>query len=224
MNRNTITQTGNLPAGMQLFQDSMPLKVLDTKVIAESHHHGGKSALKVTGVFQRAGVVNANGRVYPREVLEEAVGSIQDDLKGRRVMGEFDHPPDAKIHMERISHLITNLWMEGDQVIGEAEVLEGMEPHGKNLKALLEAGVCVGISSRGVGDMKTTQINENECYEVLPGYSLITFDAVAEPSVNNSYLQTMTESRQRRFVAAKKFHETQLLEEVKKMLFGEKNA
>ena len=215
----TITSTGTIPKNMIFLRDSMPLKIVDKKVIKESSENG-RPSLKITGIFQRADQINANGRIYPRDVLEGAIADIAESIKARRVMGEFDHPPDAKIHMDRVSHLITGLWMDRDVMMGEAEVLEAMEPCGKNLKALLEAGVQVGISSRGVGDMKTTQLKEGEeCYEVQPGYSLVTFDAVAEPSVPGSYLSPVMESRQRKIVAVKRQREKLIAEEVKKIFF-----
>jgi hypothetical protein len=153
-----------------------------------------RRVIRIGGQFQHAGKPNANGRIYPRNVLEEAVSSLQEDIQSRRILGEYDHPPDAKIHLDRVSHLITKLWMEGDRVFGEAEVLADTIC-GAQLKALLENKINVGISSRGVGDMETTMFEGEEYYKVMPGYSFVTFDMVAEPSVRGSYMNVLSSSK-----------------------------
>ena len=193
-----------------VIQDAMPLKVVDvSRIIAEDKEGVSRPALRLTGIFQRADDINTNGRIYPLTVLKEAVDSIQDQINSRSVMGEFDHPSDAKIHMDRVSHLLTKLWLDGKIVYGQVEVLEEM-PCGKMLKALIESNVQVSVSSRGVGDMKTKNLEEGkEAYEVLPGYQLVTFDAVAEPSVGDTQLSVM-ESRER---AARQVIDEQLKKE-----------
>jgi hypothetical protein len=229
VDREIIYQTGKVPEGFKLFQDDHPLEVMDVKrgtIILEDKD--GKSiekpVLKVTGVFQRANEKNANGRIYPKEVLEAAVKSIQPAVKSRRVMGEFDHPPDAKIHMERVSHLITNLWMDKDVVYGEAEVIDDPRmPCGGMLACLLERKVQVGVSSRGVGDMDLVVKEGEEAYEVQDGYSIVTFDAVAEPSVTDTQLKIMKESLNRRRRDPKllrEMHERVLLREVNRYLLS----
>ncbi len=119
--------------------------------------------------------------------MQEAINDIQEDIKNRCVWAEFDHPSDAKIHMDRISHLITRLWMEGSKVIGEAEIIDEL-PFGHQLKTLLKHG-SVGISSRGIGDIEVKERNGEEAYYVTEGFRLVTFDAVAEPSVTGARLQ-----------------------------------
>jgi hypothetical protein len=159
---------------------------------------GKKPVLRITGVFQKADELNQNDRSYPMDTLKEAVDSIQDDLKRRVVMGEFDHPPDAKIHLERVSHLITKVWMEGKYVYGEAEVIEGTT-QGKNLSALLRAGVQIGISSRGVGDMEiVNEGSDEEQYIVQPGYRFVTWDTVGEPSVQEATMSVMESIKRRK--------------------------
>lgn len=175
----------------QLLVDTIPFKILrKERVMSEDIHGNSSPVLRIGGQFQRAGRPNANGRIYPLDVLAEAVERLQEDIKARRVMGEYDHPPDAKIHLDRASHLITKLWMEGDVVFGEAEVLE-KTLLGSQLKGLIESKVNIGISSRGVGDMETTIHENEEYYKVLPGYSFVTFDMVAEPSVHGSYMSVL---------------------------------
>jgi hypothetical protein len=181
--------------------------------------HGNKSpVLRIGGQFQRARDPNANGRIYPASVLSSAVKDLQEDIQARRVLGEFDHPPDAKIHLDRVSHLITKLWMEGDAVFGECEVLENTL-HGAQLKALLESNVNIGISSRGVGDMETTVYEGEEYYKVLPGYSFVTFDIVAEPSVSGSYMSVM-ENKNNLRRNRRGDHERKIMVEVRDFLKG----
>jgi hypothetical protein len=133
--------------------------------------------LRFTGKFQEADAVNKNKRSYPFSVLDENIKKLQESIKDRRLIGELDHPTDSIVHFAAASHLITKLWWEGNILMGEAEVLN--TPHGKILKALINDGVKIGISSRGVGNGK---VNENGILVIGESYKLITFDAVADPS------------------------------------------
>ena len=119
---------------------------------------------------------------------------------------------DAKIHMDRVSHLMTKVWMENNNVLGELEVIEDM-PCGQMLAALVRAGVTVGISSRGVGDMRPVVSEGTEAYEVLPGYRFVTWDVVAEPSVKEAELSVM-ESKQRKIFLQKRNVEQELIKEI----------
>lgn len=203
-NRGVIAQTGSIPTGMKFINDVHPLRVEELKsVMVEGTGQVKKPVLRVTGVFQKADAINENRRVYPRDILVEAVEHIKPDIGRRAVMGEYDHPQDAKLHLERVSHLITKLWIEGKYVYGEAEVIEDTDC-GRNLAALLRAGVTLGVSSRGVGEMES--INEgtdDEHMIVQPGYRFVTWDVVAEPSVSESVL-TMMESKRDCLAAQKK--------------------
>lgn len=196
--------TGNVPPGLMLLQEDAPFVIVDRKnTINEdiSNRVGDEiRVMKLTGVFQRADEKNANGRVYPFQVLGEAVDDMQDSITERRVMGEFDHPPDAKIHLDRVSHLITNLWMDGKVVYGEIEVINDDRCEcGATLAALIDRGVNIGISSRGVGDMEITHLQEGEeAYEVQPGFHFVTFDVVAEPSVSGTQLRVSESVRRRK--------------------------
>lgn len=188
--RRVIAETGVIPAGMKLIRDTHEFKILDKKsAIREDKNGNGIPVLRVTGLIQMGDTSNGNGRYYStNEVLAPAVKQIQEDIKARAVLGEFDHPSDAKIHLDRVSHLMTNVWMEGRKVFGEAEILHKL-PCGACLRGLFEHKVRVGISSRGVGDMEVvSEGNGQESYRVLPGYTFVTWDAVAEPSVNGAIL------------------------------------
>lgn len=189
INRGSIAETGIIPAGMKLIRDVFPFEIIDRKeAVCEDVNGREQPVMRVTGLFQMGDTQNANQRFYSTdEVLRPAVRDIQEDVEKRAVMGEFDHPPDAKIHLDRVSHLITKIWMEGKKVYGEAEILHKL-PLGACLRGLFEHKVRVGISSRGVGDMEVMEHRGNQVYKVMPGYSFVTWDAVAEPSVNGAIL------------------------------------
>lgn len=136
-----------------------------------------KGLTKFRGKFQEAEAVNKNKRMYSYSVLNENVKKLQECVKARGLVGELDHPEDSIIHFEKASHVITKLWWEGNVLMGEGEILN--TPHGKILRALINDGVRVGVSSRGVGNGKT---NENGILVIDESYKLITFDVVADPS------------------------------------------
>jgi hypothetical protein len=175
----------------QVIRDYYPLKVIKRdSVIAESAN-GKRPVLRLTSLVQKSDTPNENGRIYPHEVMMESIAAIQSAVKERMVLGELDHPDDAKIHTENAAILLTKLWMEGKNVYGQFEVLEGM-PKGQMVKALIEQDVRVCISSRGVGDLESYLSEDgNEFNRVLPGFKFVTFDAVNEPSVNGTQLNVM---------------------------------
>jgi len=148
--------------------------------------------MKIRGLFQRADEQNNNNRVYPKTVLESQVKGLQDMINENRLCGELDHPSHDIVKLSNASHLITGLYMKGNDVIGEAKVLD--TPAGKVAQALIEGGVKIGISSRGVGTLsedtmrKVKYVNED--------YKLVTFDLVADPSTKGAFpsLSESTES------------------------------
>lgn len=189
-NRGVIAETGVIPAGYKLLQDTFTFDVIDKKdIVVEGRDGNEMRAMRVAGLIQMGDRENANSRIYSTsDVLRPAVSNIQEDIKSRAVMGEYDHPQDAKIHLDRVSHLMTKVWMDGRKVFGEAEILHNL-PCGACLRGLFEHKVRVGISSRGVGDMELVEHAGKELYRVMPGYAFVTWDAVAEPSVNGAILQ-----------------------------------
>lgn len=198
INRGSIAQTGIIPSGCQLIQDSYELKILDAKKTICESRTGKKPVTRVTGIFQEADTRNENGRVYPHDVLYEAVEAIQDDINKRAVFGEYDHPSGARINLDRICMVITKLWCEGKKVFGEAEIIEDL-PFGRQMKVLLDHGT-IGVSSRGVGDIEIIENSHGgEDHMVLPDYRLITFDCVAQPSVQSAVLKQLAESKISRF-------------------------
>lgn len=143
--------------------------------LSESTLKGGLT--KFRGKFQEAEAVNKNKRMYPYDVLNENIGRLKEALDDRRLVGELDHPTDSIIHFANTSHVVTKLWWEGNVLMGEGEILN--TPSGMILKSLIDGGVKVGISSRGVGNGK---VNEDGILVIGESYKLITFDAVADPS------------------------------------------
>lgn len=142
----------------------------------------------LTGIIQKADTLNQNGRVYPKELLEREIRAYEKLIEEGRSLGECDHPSESEISLKSVSHIIRKIWWEGDNVMGKIEILDTM--YGKELKTLINAGVKLGISSRGVGN---TQNRGNAEY-VLDDYQLICFDIVSDPSTPGAFLKK--ESRQ----------------------------
>lgn len=145
---------------------------------------------KFRGKFQEAEAVNKNKRIYPYGVLDENVKKLVPIIEARGLIGELDHPSDSIVHFEKASHVITKLWWEGNNLMGEGEILN--TPHGKILKALLNDGVRVGISSRGVGNGRS---DENGILVIGESYKLITFDAVADPSTHSAFQEKVVSAK-----------------------------
>jgi len=137
----------------------------------------------LTGRIQTAGKKNGNGRVYPRPVLEKEIKNYQRVVADNRATGELDHPEDSVINLKNVSHIIVECWWNGDDVMGKIKVLD--TPSGRILKDLINAGVKLGISSRGLGSV-------NEGYDgiitVNEDFQLICFDIVSEPSTPNAFV------------------------------------
>lgn len=142
----------------------------------------GSTVVKFRGKFQEADAVNKNKRSYPFDVLDTNVKSLMECISSGGLIGELDHPTDSIVHFTNASHKITKLWWEGKTLMGEGTILN--TPHGKILKALINDGVRVGISSRGVGNGK---VNEDGILVIGESYKLITFDAVADPSTSQAF-------------------------------------
>ena len=148
------------------------------------------SNMKIRGVFQRADEENNNKRIYPKALLNREVEKLAESLNGRRLMGELDHPQHDSVKLSNVSHLITKLDIKGNDIIGEAEILN--TPMGQVAKALIEGGVQIGISSRGMGTLSEGQDGKRYVNE---DFRLITWDLVADPSTRGAY-PTLAEGRQ----------------------------
>lgn len=161
-------------------------RILEAKVIRENSN--GVKKVKISGLFQRADEANNNKRIYSKPILESAIEGLQGKINERSLVGALDHPTNDIIHLSQASHLITKLYMKGNDVIGEAEILS--TPSGKVVQALIDDGVKLGISSRGIGSL--TQ-NEDATSKVNEDFKLVTFDFVADPSTRGAFAN-VTES------------------------------
>jgi hypothetical protein len=151
----------------------------EAKMIVESDDKDGKS-LHMSGICIQGGIRNANQRVYPVNEIGKAVKTLNDQIQnGYSVLGEVDHPDDLKINLDRVSHMITNMWMDGPNGYGKLKVLP--TPMGQLIRTMLESGVKLGVSSRGSGNVKDDGSGEVSDFEI------ITVDMVAQPSAPGAY-------------------------------------
>ena len=146
-----------------------------TEAIEEAN--GGKS-LYMKGIFIEGDVRNQNNRIYPAKEIHSAVKAINEKIKGGySVLGEADHPDDLNINLDRVSHMITDMWMDGPNGYGKLKVLP--TPMGQLVKTMLESGVKLGVSSRGSGEVDGSGN--------VAGFEIITVDVVAQPSAPGAY-------------------------------------
>jgi len=147
-------------------------------IVMESDDKDGKS-LYLKGIAIQGGIRNANQRVYPVDEIERAVKTLNDQLQsGYSVLGEVDHPDDLKVNLDRVSHMITQMWMEGPNGYGKMKILP--TPMGNLIRTMLESGVKLGVSSRGSG-------NVDEISGKVSDFEIITVDVVAQPSAPGAY-------------------------------------
>ena len=155
------------------------------QIISEDAADGKGKDLYMKGIFIEGGVKNANQRVYPVHEIEKAVSAINDQIKGGySVLGEVDHPDDLKINLDRVSHMITEMWMDGPAGFGKLKVLP--TPMGELVKSMLTSGVKLGVSSRGSG-------NVNEGSGHVSDFEIVTVDIVAQPSAPHAYPKAIYE-------------------------------
>ena len=138
--------------------------------------------LIMTGVIQRADALNGNRRVYSERILRREMDRYGNLVKERMALGELDHPETSTVMLEKVSHLVTEVWWNGKDVMGKIEVLN--TPRGKILQELVNANVKIGISSRGTGSVRESK----EGTIVEDDFSLICFDIVSEPSTHGAYM------------------------------------
>ena len=147
-------------------------------VVLESDDKDGKN-LYLKGIAIQGGIRNQNQRVYPVREIENAVKTLNDQIQnGYSVLGEVDHPDDLKVNLDRVSHMITNMWMEGPNGYGKMKILP--TPMGNLIRTMLESGVKLGVSSRGSG-------NVNDATGEVAEFEIITVDIVAQPSAPGAY-------------------------------------
>lgn len=154
------------------------------KMITESSEDGKNLYMK--GIFIEGGIKNGNMRVYPINEISRAVNTIKEQIKtGYSVLGEVDHPTNLRINLDRVSHMIEDMWMDGNKGCGKLKILP--TPMGNLVKEMLGAGVKLGVSSRGSG-------NVNESSGTVSDFEIVTVDVVAQPSAPNAYPQAVYES------------------------------
>lgn len=172
-------------SALSLLTEWTPLSLTPDLIRESRLQNSGKIMLK--GVIQRSDTLNQNGRIYPRAILEREIINYQKFIRENRALGECDHPDTSVVELKNASHIVREARMEGDTVYGTVELLD--TPSGKILQSLIESGVTLGISSRGVGS--TRQQDGNTI--VQEDFQLICFDIVSEPSTPGAFM--LKESR-----------------------------
>ena len=158
----------------------------DLEVIEEKVN--GKKSLAIEGVFMQADQKNRNGRIYEKEILEAAVDKyVKEQVKTGRAVGELNHPDGPTINLDKVSHKITDLKFEGSNVVGKASILD--TPMGQIVKGLLEGGVKLGVSSRGMGSL----VNKRGTTYVNNDFLLATVDIVQDPSAPEAFVNGIME-------------------------------
>lgn len=176
----------------QLLREWQPLVAEQGFLLESRDLNGGKLFLK--GPLQRFDAPNHNKRIYPRSILEREFSLMQKLVREGRATGELDHPDESVVSLKNVSHRVIEQWWEGPTWMGRIEILG--TPSGKIAETLVESGVTLGISSRGVGS--TVQGSEGVDI-VQPDFSLLCFDLVQEPSTHNAFMN-LSESKTRRSI------------------------
>tara|TARA_B100000131_G_scaffold297339_1_gene315997 strand:- start:1402 stop:2058 length:657 start_codon:yes stop_codon:yes gene_type:complete len=148
----------------------------------------GKKNYVIEGVFAQAEKKNRNGRMYPKAVMEKAVGKyVTEQVKSKRSVGELNHPDGPTVNLDKVSHLITDMKFDGDNVVGKARILP--TPMGKIVEGLLDGGVRLGVSTRGMGSLE----KQGDVMVVKDDYLLNTVDIVQDPSAPNAFVNGIME-------------------------------
>lgn len=154
-------------------------------MVVESVKEGEMKALYMKGIFIQGGIKNANERIYPVSEIETAVETLNLQIKeGNSVLGEVDHPDDLKINLDRVSHMINSMWVDGPNGFGKLKILP--TPMGQLVSTMLESGVKLGVSSRGSG-------NVDDSTGKVSDFEIVTVDIVAQPSAPNAYPKAIYE-------------------------------
>ena len=176
----------------QLIVDYIPFSISAQQINESMKENDGK--LIVKGVLQRADAKNQNGRVYPKEILTREANNYNENfIKQSRAMGELDHPDSSVVNLQNVSHNITEMHFEGDNLLGTVEILT--TPSGNILRELFKNGIKLGISSRGMGSVEA--VNEDDggqAMKVGDDFELIAFDFVSNPSTHGAFMHPLQES------------------------------
>ena len=159
----------------------------DLEVIIEAKEGGGKNYV-IEGVFAQAEQKNRNGRIYPKPIMEAAVNKyVTDQVSKDRAFGELNHPDGPTVNLDKVSHKITELAFKGNDVVGKAQILD--TPNGQIVKGLLDGGVRLGVSTRGMGSLE----NRNGAMYVKDDFVLNTVDIVQDPSAPGAFVNGIME-------------------------------
>ena len=152
--------------------------------------NGVRKPLIVEGILATAEIKNGNGRYYARDLWEREMQKYSEQIKQRRALGELDHPESSIINLKNVSHLISEYWWDGDNVMGKIEILG--TPSGQILEALIRNNVTVGVSSRGMGSLE----QNGNVMEVQDDFELLCWDFVSTPSNPGSYMSVLREGKE----------------------------
>lgn len=148
----------------------------------------GKKTYFIEGIFAQSNKPNRNGRIYPKQHMESAMSNFSKLIESKRAMGELNHPQGPTINLDRVSHLIESMTWKGDDLIGRAKILD--TPMGRIAQGLLEGGVQLGVSTRGLGSIKTLT---NGINEVQGDFVMNTVDIVGDPSAPDAFVNGIME-------------------------------
>lgn len=165
----------------QLLREWIALEYKPELIKESREKNGGK--LIMQGIIQKSDTENQNKRIYPANILRREIENYQKAVRENRAVGELDHPETSSVSLKNASHVIREMWWDGQNVMGRVEILP--TPQGKILESIVDAGVTIGISSRGVG---STEKGSNGFDIVQQDFQLICFDIVSEPSTPGAYL------------------------------------
>jgi len=168
--------------------------------LIENDKETGKKNYNIEGVFLQAEIKNRNGRSYPKDILNKEVKRyMAENIKKNRAYGELGHPDSPTINLDRVSHMIKDLKLEGNDFVGRAKIMD--TPYGKIVKSLIDEGASLGVSSRGMGSLKTTKDGTSE---VQKDFMLATAaDIVADPSAPDAFVRGVMEGKEWMFVDGK---------------------
>jgi hypothetical protein len=172
----------------QLLIETHPIKISASPL---TENVGGvKKPLIVEGILATAEVKNGNGRYYARDLWDREMKKYSEQIKQRRAMGELDHPESQIINLKNVSHIISDYWWDGDNVMGKIEILD--TPSGQILQALIHNNITVGVSSRGMGSLE----QRGNVMEVQDDFELLCWDFVSTPSNPGSYMSVLREGKE----------------------------
>lgn len=179
------------------------------EVITEAKEDGKKNYF-IEGIFMQGDIKNRNGRIYPSDTLEKEMARYDKEfIQNKRSLGELGHPDGPQINGDRVSHLITSMRREGNDFYGKAKILS--TPMGEIVKSLLDEGIKIGVSTRGLGSVR----EKNGVMEVQSDFHLSTVDIVTDPSAPNAFVNGIMENREYYYdIASGSWRATEVIQEI----------